>query len=76
MNDHGRGVAHRTEYRPYSTDTRTGSVQPHPAKLKVQNFSKYNFVKVILQGEKSLSAETTKQVENPLVNHKLNSKGV
>ena len=35
VNDHGRGVAHRTEYRPYSTHTRPGSVQPHPAKLKI-----------------------------------------
>jgi hypothetical protein len=25
-------VAHRTEYRPCSTNTRLGSVQPHPAK--------------------------------------------
>jgi hypothetical protein len=28
-------VAHRTEYRPYSTNTRPGSVQPHPAEPKI-----------------------------------------
>ena len=31
----GGDVAHRTEYRPYSTNTRLGSVQPHSAKLKL-----------------------------------------
>ena len=52
----------------------TGSVQPPPC--RTQNFTKYNFVKVVQQGEKSLSAGTTKYAEHQLVTKKLNPKGV
>jgi len=34
VNDHGRGVAHRTEYRPCSTNTTREVFNPHPAELK------------------------------------------
>ena len=52
----------------------TGSVQTPPC--RTQNSTKYNLVKVVQQGEKSLSARTTKYAENQLVTKKLNQKWV
>lgn len=52
----------------------TGSVQPPPC--RTQNFTKYNFVKVVQQSEKSLSAGTTKYAEHQLVTEELNPKRV
>jgi hypothetical protein len=52
----------------------TGSVQPPPCGTKKS--TQYDFVKVVRQGGKSLSAETTRYAENKLVTNKLKQKGV